>query len=146
MVKAHFRISVGLLVVAATAIVVASCGLDLGGPSGSGVIRVTLDTPYGPDGAAVLEITGAVGPRVVASELGRTFYEHSGETTRAIVILDEPGHIEFTLRVEDVGHRPTVTLVQVADGANQLRTSLSEYEVELEQLEDMTSSRQRRSP
>ena len=146
MVKPYFRISVGLLVVAVAAFVVASCGLDLGGPGGPGVIRVTLDSPYGPDGAAVLELTGGVGPSIVASEMGDTFYEHAGGTTRVIVILYQPGHIEFTVRVEDVGARPSVTLVQVADGANQLRTSLSDYDVDVEQLEDMTSSQQRRSP
>jgi hypothetical protein len=145
MVKPNFRIFVGLLVVVMATNVLASCFLDLGGPSGSGVIRVTLDTPYGADGAAVLVLTGSVGPGVVASELGDTFYGHSGGTTRAVVILDEPGHIEFTLQVEDVGARPTVTLVQVADGADQLRTSLSDYEIELEQLEDLHSN-QRRSP
>jgi hypothetical protein len=144
--KTHFRLSLGLLAVVVAAIVLASCGLDLGGPSGSGVIRVSLDSPYGADGAAVLELTGGVGPSIVASELGDTFYEHAGGTTRAIVILREPGRIEFTVRVEDVGAKPTVTLVQVADGANQLRTSLSDYEIDVEQLEDGSSIRQRRSP
>jgi hypothetical protein len=146
MVKPHFRISVGLPVVVVAAFALASCGLDLFGPGGPGVIRVTLASPYGPDGAAVLELTGGVGPSIVASELGDTFYEHGGGTTRVVVILHEPGQIEFTVRVEDVGARPSVTLVQVADGANRLRTSLSDYEVDLEQLEDMTSSRQRRLP
>jgi hypothetical protein len=107
---------------------------------------VTLLSPHGPEGAAVLELTGGVGLGVVTTALGDVFYEHDDTTTRVVIILDEPGQIEFTVRSEDVGARPSVTVVQVADGANQLRTALSSYLVEFDRIEGVTASRQRRSP
>jgi hypothetical protein len=145
-VKRHFRIPVGLLAVTAGAIVLGSCELGLGEPSGTGVIEVTAASPHGPDGAAVLELTGAVGHSIVSSQFGDTFYEHDGAVTRVVVVLDEPGPIKFTLRVEDLGARPSVTLVQVADGLNRLRSSLADYEVVLRFTEDLTSSQQRWQP
>ena len=130
------RVSVGLFVVVATTIVLASCDLGLWGPSGPGEVQVTLLSPHGPEGAAVLELTGGVGLGEVTTELGDAFYEHDGGTTRVVVILDEPGRIVFTVRTEDVGARPSVTVLQVADSANQLRAGLSSYMVELDQRED----------
>jgi len=129
------RRCVGMLVVVVATVALPAC--DLGGPSGTGVIRVTLVSPYGADGAAVLELTGAAGPSVVTSEVGDTFYEHDGTTTRVVVILDEPGQIQFTLRVQDVAARPAVTLVQVADAGNRVRTTLDDYRIDLDQLEDL---------
>lgn len=106
------------------------------------MIHVTLISPHGPEGAAVLEMTGGVDFGVVASELGQTFYEHDGETTRAVIVLQEPGTIRFTVHTEDIGKLPDVTVIQVADGNNQLRTDLSGYDVEFERLEDLSSERQ----
>jgi hypothetical protein len=94
----------------------------------------------------VLELTGGVGLGEVTTALGEAFYEHDDGTTRVVIILDEPGPIEFTVRSDDVGARPSVTLVQVADAANYLRTDLSGYWVELERNEGVTASGQRRSP
>jgi hypothetical protein len=64
------------------------------------------------------------------------FYEHDGSTTRLVVILDDPGPITFRVRVDDVAELPSATVIQVADGDNELRTSLSEYEIEWVQLAD----------
>jgi hypothetical protein len=146
MVKPHSRTSIGLLVAMAATIVLASCDLGLWGPSGPGEIQVALFSPHGPEGAAVLELTGGVGLGEVTTALGEAFYEHDDGTTRVVIILDEPGPIEFTVRSDDVGARPSVTLVQVADAANYLRTDLSGYWVELERNEGVTASGQRRSP
>jgi len=128
------------------AIGLASCDLGLWGPSGPGVIEMTLISPYGPEGAAVLEFSDGVGLGVVASEFGDTFYEHHDDKTVAVVVLDEPGVIRFTVRTDDIGAIPSVTVVQVADGANQLRPSISDYTVEFDQHEELSTDRQLRSP
>lgn len=133
--KPQVRVAVWLVAVIAVTVVLASCDLGLWGPSGPGEIRVTLLSPNGPEGAAVLELTGGVGLGEVTSEIGAAFYEHDGAATRVVIILDEPGQIEFTVRSQDVGARLSVTVLQVADGSNQLRTGLSSYLVELEERE-----------
>jgi hypothetical protein len=43
--------------------------------------------------------------------------------------MDEPGEIEFLIETDDVGRVPDIVPVQVADGQNDLRASLSGYEV-----------------
>ncbi len=140
------RISAGLATTAAATIGIASCDLGLWGPSGPGVIEMTLISPYGPEGAAVLEFTGGVGLSVVASEFGDTFYEHQDGISVAVVVLDEPGVIRFTVRTDDIGAIPKVKVSQVADGADQLRSSVSGYRVEFEQHEELSSDQQLRSP
>jgi hypothetical protein len=144
--KRQARVSVALLVVVTATSVLASCDLGLWGPSGPGEIQVALLSPHGPEGAAVLELTGGVGVRDVTTALGNAFYEHDDTTTRVVIILDEPGQIEFTVRSEDVGARLSVTVLQVADGTNQLRSALSSYLIEFDRIEGMTASRQRESP
>lgn len=125
----------------------ASCDLGIfGGPSGPGLFGVTLTSPYGPDGAAVVELTDAPSLGVVAVELGQSFYEHEGSTTRAIVVMVTPGEIYFTVHTEDIGELPTVTIVQVADGDNQLRQDLSGYEVRVERIESIASKNEVRAP
>jgi len=129
-----------ILVLVAVVAVFTSCDFGIfGGPSGPGLFDVTLTSPYGPDGAAVLELTGGVGLGVVAVDLGQSFYEHDGSTTRAVVVLAVPGPIHFTVRAEDIGKIPTVTLVQVAGADNELRQDLSAYDVSVERIEDITS-------
>ena len=65
-------------------VVFTSCDFGIfGGPSGPGLFNVTLTAPYGPDGAAVIDLIDGVGLGVVAVDLGESFYEHAGNTTRA---------------------------------------------------------------
>jgi hypothetical protein len=124
-----------------------SCDLGIfGGPSGPGLFGVTLTSPYGPDGAAVVELTDAPSLGVVAVELGQSFYEHEGSTTRAVVVMATPGEIYFTAHTEDLGELPTVTLVQVADGEDQLREDLSGYDVQIERIEAIASKNQVKAP
>jgi hypothetical protein len=122
------------LVVAAAA---AACG-DSGpsGPSGPGAFRADLFSPNGVEGAAVFEITGGVGLGDVSVSGGEVLYDHGSTATQVIVLLDNPGQIRFQIRSENVGLLPTVTVVQVADGDNELRETLSGYDVQLVQVED----------
>ncbi len=110
--------------------------LGLSGPSGPGELHANIVSPNTLDGAAVVEITGGSGLTWIASDDGQVFYEQDGGTTRIVIILDDPGPITFRVRVDDVAELPSATVIQVADGDNELRTSLSDYEVEWAQLAD----------
>jgi len=116
---------------------VAACS-DSGpsGPSGPGTFRADLASPNGAEGAAVFELTGGVGLGDVTMSGGEVLYDHGPGATLIIVLLDTPGQIRFQIRTENVGSLPSVTVVQVADGGNELRESLSGYAVQLVQVED----------
>ena len=115
----------------------AACG-DSGpsGPSGPGTFRADLLSPNGAEGAAVFELTGGLGLGDVSGSGGEVLYDHGSSATRVIVLLDDPGLIRFQIRTENVGSLPSVTVVQVADGDNALRESLSGYDIQLVQVED----------
>ncbi|MGD2136327.1 MAG: hypothetical protein PVF27_09205 [Gemmatimonadales bacterium] len=138
------RAAATLTLVALVGLGSASC--DLWGPSGSGVIEVTLVSPHGPEGAAVFELAGGVGLSAVTSDAADSFYSDNGDLTRVVVMLRHPGTIAFRVRAEDIGELPTVTVLQVADGENRMRTGLSDYEVRFRRIEDFTSERQVRAP
>lgn len=110
--------------------------LGLSGPSGPGELHAIIVSPNAYDGAAVIEMTGGSGLTWLTSDDGEVIYEHDGSTTRVIVILDDPGPITFRIRVEDVAELPAATVIQVADGNNELRTSLTDYDVEWAQVAD----------
>lgn len=116
--------------------VAAACD-DLGpsGPRGPGSIHADLVSPNGAEGSAVLELVGGTGLGTVTATGGEVFYEREGDTLRIVVVLDVPGEIGVRIDTEDVRDLPSVTVVQVADGDNQLRSSLAGYHVELYQLE-----------
>lgn len=138
------RLLLGTL--AATLVAVGASACDLWGPSGTGVLQARVISPYGPEGAVVLELEGGIGLGPVTSDVGDTFFQHDGSTSRIVVVLDWPGEIRFTVRAEDIGKIPSVTFVQVADGANQLRPSVDGYRVEFVRVEDMSSGQQRSAP
>lgn len=116
---------------------VAACG-DSGpsGPSGPGTFRAEMVSPNGAEGSAVFELTGGVGLGDVTMSGGEVLYDHGPTATQIIVLLDDPGQIRFQIRTDNVGSLPSVTVVQVADGDNALRESLSGYDVQLVQVED----------
>jgi len=116
---------------------IAGCDiLGLSGPSGPGELVANLLSPYPAEGAAVLEVSGVVGLGPVTADNGEVFYEADGSITRVVVILDDPGQIALHIRTQDVADLPTVTVVQVASGNNELRSSLDGYDVEWVQLAD----------
>jgi hypothetical protein len=125
---------------------VAGCDfLGLAGPSGPGELHANIFSPDGTeDGAAVLEIVGLAGVNYIGCENGDVYVERNGDVARVVVVLEDPGPISFQLRVTDVAEQPTVNIVQVADGNNELRSSLSDFEVEWVQLADSDRNFHRR--
>lgn len=106
---------------------------DLGpaGPRGPGVLAVDLLSPAGSEGSAVFEIRGGTGLGAVTTPDGEVYYRHGTEVGHVVVILDAPGPIRFHLESQDVRDLPQVTVLQVADGEDRLRTSLAGYAVEI---------------
>ena len=126
-----------MAVLALLALGVAGCDL-LGpdGPKGPGTLTASLVSPNGDEASAVFELTDGVGLGTVSPMGGQVFYEHSQNSSRIVVVMDDPGEVRFQVRTEDVGHLPDVTVIQVGSGENELRSSISGYSVLLTREKD----------
>lgn len=115
-----------LLILAAGAV---ACG-DAGTPPDAGGNYVaTLAAPAGNlDGAAVLELTGAGIEDVTAAGV-QLFMERSGDRMRVVIVRDDPGVIRFDIRVARGSRLPQAQVIEVADGSDALRASVSGYTV-----------------
>lgn len=110
-----------------------SCGGDGGSGSrgGPGVVTANLVSPNGAEGAALFSI---VGTGVGVSPLGGELHSsQSGDTTRVLIIRTVPGPIQFLISVPDTTRVPSVQLIEVADGENQVRGALQGYSVSVTQ-------------
>lgn len=114
-----------------------ACG-DSGptGPHGPGAFHAELVSPNGSEGAAVFELAGTFAVLSVTSENGEIFYHQAGATLRVIVLNNNAGTIRFQVQVDEIRDLPTATVVQVADGDDELRESLAGYDVQLLQVEE----------
>jgi hypothetical protein len=115
----------------------ATCGAALAGCSGDGGPTQQLHgavgrlvSPNGAEGAAVIEIAASVDSVEVLG--GEGFLRPANGVTRIAVVLDQPGTIRFGLPRLPRGTGPTATVVQVADGNNQLRADVAAYRVDYE--------------
>jgi hypothetical protein len=99
----------------------------------SGKLLVTLISPNGPEGAAVLE-TEDRGVLRIDSSSGQAFLGGTQRFTRVVVLLTNPGRIEVTLEVEDLNDPPQLSVVEVADGSNTLRGDLGDYSLDVRQM------------
>ncbi len=104
-----------------------------------GDVSVTLISPIGAESAAVLATADAGIVDVTAETPMRVFHWREGGVSRIVVLRDEAGEIRFTMSMEDVTRLPVLEVVEVADGANRLRASLTGYEVSVEPLEEAGS-------
>lgn len=97
-----------------------------------GVLDVRLVSPNGSEGAAVLE-TADEGITEIAVEGGlQAFHWTEGGLTRIVLLRDEAGEIRFAMSVDDVNRPPQLEIVEIADGDNRLRASLTGYEIDVE--------------
>lgn len=97
-----------------------------------GDVVVTLISPNGGEGAAVLA-TGDAGISDVTAETPmRVFHWREGGASRIVALRDEAGVISFTMSLEDLNRPPQLEVIEVADGANRLRASVAGYEVDVE--------------
>ncbi len=108
----------------------AGLGCGDGGPrSGPGIVTAEVRSPNGPEGAALIELLGA-GIDGVESESGWIFSSSGPESTRVLVVLDRPGPLRFRVAVPDTTAPPGAVVLEVADGANDLRSNPGAYRVE----------------
>jgi hypothetical protein len=130
----HIKFGVALPLAVAAWLGVAACGDEPTPPTPTpvpGDLVVSLVSPNGGEGAAVLE-TGDEGIVDIAAEGSQAYLWQAGGASRIVVLLDEPGDVRFTISVEDVNEPPRLEIVEVADGDNRLRESLTGYRVVLE--------------
>ena len=98
-------------------------------PTGPGELEAALISPNGDEGSAVLELAGA-GIGQVTGIQGQAYTLPSGSDIRVVIILNNPGQIKLNIAVDDVASVPAVAVIEVADGANVLRSSTTGYSVE----------------
>jgi hypothetical protein len=100
-------------------------------PSGPGTLTASLVSPNGAEGAAVLDITGTV--ETVTGNDDVAAYTTPGATgTRVVLVRMNPGALTVRFRVPDVSRPPQVSVVEVADGDDRVRSSLDGYRVEID--------------
>jgi hypothetical protein len=99
-------------------------------PDGPGTLTAVVTSPNGAEGAAVLDIEGTV-ESVTANSNVSLYLTPSGQATRAILVRLTPGELSMKVSLPDVSRTPQITVVEVADGDNKLRPSVSGYHVEL---------------
>ena len=115
-------------VLTALALCVAGCSKGDSGPTShlDGPIGV-LSSPNGAEGAAIIEFAGVVDSVMIVG--GKAYLRTSGGRTRAALVLDQAGTIRFSLPKITGGSPPAATVIEVADGNNQLRSNTAAYQV-----------------
>jgi hypothetical protein len=86
-------------------------------------------SPNGAEGSALVSFFGP-GIGNVSSPEGRVFSERVGDTVRVVVAADTPGELRFMVAVADTTAPPQGTVLQVADGDDQLRSTAAGYELD----------------
>ena len=92
-------------------------------------LNATLVSPNGDEGAALIEMTGT-GLGEVTVRRGQVFTTGTDQRVRAVIVLDEPGEIRFQIEMDDPSAGISATVLEVADGTNEVRASLTGYAVE----------------
>jgi hypothetical protein len=82
----------------------------------------------------VLELTGT-GIEEVRPTFGYVASSPINGGLRVVIVRETPAKLEFTVRVAAGNEPPTARVVEVADGANELRPSLSGYGVTFTRVE-----------
>ena len=100
-------------------------------PDGPGTITASLISPAGPEGAAILDIVGTVDAVTGTSDVA-AYSTPTATGTRVILVRMTPGPLQVRLGIPDVSRPPAITVVEVADGDDRVRTSVSGYHVELD--------------
>jgi hypothetical protein len=92
-------------------------------------LNATLVSPNGDEGAALIELTGSGLGELTVRE-GRAFTAGTEQSVRAVIVLDEPGKRRFQIEMDDPNAAISATVLEVADGDNEVRASLAGYDVE----------------
>lgn len=112
-------------------LVLAACSEGTTGPDRSAPTTVTVISPAGAEGGAVLEVIG----HGVATSLdpGEVVSEVLGERTRILVLRREPGALRFRFAPTDGSQLGVITILEVAGPDNALRTNPNAYSTRVSQ-------------
>jgi hypothetical protein len=106
-----------------------ACG-DSGPQSGPGVLTVTVVSPSGAEGSAVVSIFGpGIGDLTALG--GRLFESRRADTVRVVLVNDDAGDLAFSVAVADTTQPPVGVVLQVADAEDRLRDVLAGYALEV---------------
>lgn len=105
------------------------CG-DEGPEYRPGVRTAVVVSPAGVEGAALVELRGP-GIEGVSPVEGRVFHHARADTVRVIVVRDDAGELRFAVALADTLNPPRGTVLEVADAGNELRSTVSAYDVEI---------------
>lgn len=107
----------------------AACdGGGTGAASEGGEYIAALQSPNGDEGAAMLEMT-TEGVEDVSASSATLFRQPISGGVRMMLIRDAAGRVEFRVRMAPGHELPTVRVVQVVDGDDNVRASTDGYEV-----------------
>ncbi|HEX6576421.1 MAG TPA: hypothetical protein VF042_15750 [Gemmatimonadaceae bacterium] len=104
-------------------------GCDSTRPNGPGTVTAALVSPNGAEGAAILDVTGTVESFKPSNNVSM-YTTPSAAGTRVILVSLTPGDLSVKLSLADVSATPQVSVVEVADGDDKVRPSLTGYRVE----------------
>lgn len=110
------------------ALFLAACSNE-GPVSGPGTMTATLDSPNGPEGAAVVTLLGD-GIGEVTSAGGTEVHSRAGDGSVRVVLIDlDGGDLAFRVAVADTTQPPSTVVVQVAGPDDELRSGVEGYSV-----------------
>ena len=95
---------------------------------GPGTVKAVLVSPNGPEGAAILDVTGAVESFTATKDVS-LYTTPSTTGTRVVLVRLTPGELSVNMKVSNTLEPPPVTVAEVADGNNNVRASVSGYQV-----------------
>lgn len=102
------------------------------GPApGPGTLTVSVVSPHGAEGAAVLALHGRGIDGVDGSGAWVRARPGRGDTVVVAVVAEEAGPLSFRLALADTLRRPEVRILQVAGPDDALREALEGYRVEV---------------
>jgi hypothetical protein len=113
---------------AAALLTLAACG-DAGPESGPGTLTAVLVSPNGAEGAAVISFPSS-GVEAIGGVSGEVYSRVEGSSVRVVVVNEPGGELSFTVALADTTRKPTALVEQVAGPDDQLRATVSGYEVE----------------
>jgi hypothetical protein len=129
--RGHRWATVRLAVLAAALLLVAACSDSPVTPSGPGELLVVVESPHGAEGAVLLEVSGSTPISVRAENPpgDLLFMEAVEGVTLVVLIRTEPGELSLLMEVEAVDDPPTIEVLSVVDGDDQLREEIGGYSI-----------------
>jgi uncharacterized protein (AIM24 family) len=120
------------LLTALPAVLLCSCA-GIAEPVVGGSYRVVLDSPYGGEGGALLEL---VGPGIIGvSAPGAVLATHLAGDTLRILYFNDPAYVAtpppvaFQLEMQAGASAPQGRVLQVTDAAGRLRDFVGSYDI-----------------